>query len=608
MKEFHSVTFLPENKTIQVEHLKTIFETIGEENPHAVELRFSCGAEGICQKCKIRSFQKMGPLTPTEKGCLSDEEIAKGVRLSCQARVIQDMQAEILYKMPFTIELTDEVLTREDVGSSGIAKVHVQSPDGKGLSAEQAIAAIAALPEMSADPEQVESIVRQQYESFFKEERKDCTAVFFEGELVFLEEGDTVGNCYAAAVDLGINTLMVSLVDMSSGKKVAVVTDTNPQLEIGHDYETRVAMVDEDSLNLEILHEEILLRIDILVLELCRAREVSPLHVYEIVVAGTTGMLHLYLQSVPGFLQQQASGGRGASKAFSAEQLYLRSPTRATVYTLPVISASVGADITAGILATGLHRAGGDTVLLLDLGTDVKAVLHHSGRVFATSAAGCGALEGVGITFGMRPETGAIHRVRCSPALHTEVVGESLARGVCGSGLLELISELRRLSVIDDQGIFQSTSAHPALSDRIIEVEGQQAFLLYHDEGEFETDIYVTQADIRHVMHAKAAASAMVDHILEHAGVSFDDLGSVFIAGALGPGLEPEALVHLGILPGRLQKNILHVGNTVKKGTQMALLDRNILQEAEHLAKTVVCIPPVSEEKTKGYLNFCSLA
>ncbi len=92
--------FLPEDKVIQVEDRMSIFETILEHNPENIELKFACGAEGICQKCKIRAFQQMGPMTPTEKGCLTDEEINRGVRLACQARVIQDTAAEIIASCP----------------------------------------------------------------------------------------------------------------------------------------------------------------------------------------------------------------------------------------------------------------------------------------------------------------------------------------------------------------------------------------------------------------------------------------------------------------------------------------------------------------------------
>ena len=130
------------------------------------------------------------------------------------------------------------------------------------------------------------------------------------------------------------------------------------------------------------------------------------------------------------------------------------------MFSLPVISAYVGADITAGILATRLHRSG-EPVLLLDLGTVAKAVLYHEGRIAATSVPGGGAFECAGITVGMRPETGAIHSVTIGSDLQLGVVGESLARGICGSGLMELVSELKRVGMIDTQGDFLEAVASP---------------------------------------------------------------------------------------------------------------------------------------------------
>ena len=132
--KYHKVTFLPEGKTIQVEHLLTVFETIREENPQEIQLHFACASEGICQKCKIRSFKKMGPYTPTEKGCLSDEEIEKGIRLACQARVIQDSSVEIIYKWPFTIFSEDSPVSADM--NSRLVKHYIKAVDGKPLTAE----------------------------------------------------------------------------------------------------------------------------------------------------------------------------------------------------------------------------------------------------------------------------------------------------------------------------------------------------------------------------------------------------------------------------------------------------------------------------------------
>ena len=125
MKKFHTVTFLPENETLKVEDRISIFETITNSHHQNINLNFACGAEGVCQKCKVRSFKPMGPLTPTEKGCLSEEEISKGIRLACQARVIQDTKAEIIYKMPFSIRKVEERFSARENARSRVEKIHI---------------------------------------------------------------------------------------------------------------------------------------------------------------------------------------------------------------------------------------------------------------------------------------------------------------------------------------------------------------------------------------------------------------------------------------------------------------------------------------------------
>jgi uncharacterized 2Fe-2S/4Fe-4S cluster protein (DUF4445 family) len=337
MKKVWSVTFLPEHKTLAVEDRKTIFETVELEHPYGIELRFACGAEGICQKCKIRALQQMGPVTPIEKGCLSDEELARGIRLSCQARVMQDTQVEIIYKQPFSIRVMDEQPTIPFDLRPRVKKIFISTAD--------------ALKSL-----EIAESSRQQIAAFFKNTAAGCTAVLIDGELTALEEGDTSASLFAVAVDLGINTLVMSLVDLSTGKSVAVVSDTNPQHHIEAELETRISLVNDDPLHLEMLSEEVLLRIDVLLHELCQAKGVAPQHIYEITLSGTTGMLHLFLKGVPSVLEQHAALEDGKRVSFTAQDASIKSSPGARMYTLPVISSYVGADITAGIIATQLHR------------------------------------------------------------------------------------------------------------------------------------------------------------------------------------------------------------------------------------------------------------
>jgi uncharacterized 2Fe-2S/4Fe-4S cluster protein (DUF4445 family) len=584
----HSVTFLPENKTIRVEHLKTIFETIGEQNPEGIQLFFSCGAEGICQKCKVRSLQAMGPLTATEKGCLTDAELVRGIRLACQARVVQDSQVEIQYKRPFTIALTDEAIDIQ--GRARLQKLLSAPGDDGGPPDPAALleAALAAGLRVSAEVLEVQAadcLVQND-----GEHAPLWTAVFLDERLIALEPGDTSAALYAVAVDLGTNTLEVSLVDVARSRKIGLVTDSNPQIELGDTYAARLAMAEEDAFNLDVLNEEIILRIDVLIHELCAACGVSPEQVYEILVAGSTGMLHLFLMRAPDLLYRAAdSGGR-----LTAGQLDLHSTAQAGITLLPVINVNTGADITAAILATRLHRST-ETSLLLDLGGTTKAVLYHRGRLFVSVVDRTAVLDGSGLYCGMRPETGAVSGVCLGDTgdLNVSVIGESLARGVCGSGLLSLAACLLEAGMLDETGDFvlEPNRCPALLRNRLTTVAGEPAVVLFSDSGEFSTDIHVTGTDICILLEARRRIAAMLENLCARAGSGLGEISRMFLSGALGGSVSGHVLGALGFVPPGLADRAVFIGNASKQGVQLALLDKTIADDAVELAQSVVFIP-----------------
>lgn len=306
-------------------------------------------------------------------------------------------------------------------------------------------------------------------------------------------------------------------------------------------------------------------------------------------------------------MEQQSFAGKGGAAGFSAEQFDLKSSQGARIYTLPVISSYVGADITAGIVATQLHRSK-ETVLFLDLGTSAKGVLHHQGKIAATSIPDCGAFECAGIQCGMRPETGAITRVAINKEMHLDIIGESLARGICGSGLMELTAALKRTGILNAQGDFRDANSSgtiaPQILNCILDIKGKKSFRLYTDEGEFQTDIYVTQEDIYLLRKAKAGTVAMVKKLIEYMGVAFHDISAVLIGGAFGNSIDIDTFFELGFIPSCFHGKVFFVGNTAQKGAQMALLDKNILEEAEKLVKNIICIPPLTREISFEDLNF----
>ncbi len=506
--------------------------------------------------------------------------------------MIQDTQVEIIYKQHFSVRLEDEHPAIPFDLRPRVKKILFSSADDPAL-------------------QEIAESARQQIAAFLKNTAAGCTAVLIDGELTALEEGDTTSALFAVAVDLGINTLVMSLVDLSTGKSIAVVSDTNPQHHIEAELETRISLVNDDPLHLEMLSEEVLLRIDVLLHELCQAKGIAPQHIYEITLSGTTGMLHLFLKGLPGVLEQHADLEEGKHISFTAQEASIKSSPGAKMYTLPVISSYVGADITAGIIATQLHRSQ-ETALFLDIGSTCKAVLYHQGKLLAAGIANGAAFEGIGIRFGMRPEAGAVDRVTIDGDIHVEVLGESLPRGICGSGLIELTAGLIKGGLVNSNGDFTEGSVLPELSQpivrRLIIADEGKAFLLYRDEGEFASDIYVTQQDIYALRLAKAHLAAAIQLLLQKEGISFCSVNKILVGGAFGYHINPDAFIGIGLIPQELSGQVFFVGNTSKAGAHLALLDSEILAEAEEITKSVECLDPVKdpqfEAAVQEALNF----
>jgi uncharacterized 2Fe-2S/4Fe-4S cluster protein (DUF4445 family) len=199
----------------------------------------------------------------------------------------------------------------------------------------------------------------------------------------------------------------------------------------------------------------------------------------------------------------------------------------------------------------------------------------------------------------MRPVAGAIERIVIDEDMQISVIGESLPRGICGSGLIELAGGLLKAGVINQQGDFADSSSLEntcqGLAKRLIITEQGKSFLLYRDEGEFASDIYVTQDDIQALMRSKAYLAAAIRLLLQKAGISFKTIKKVLMGGAFGYHIDPQMFISIGLIPVQLSGSIFFVGNTSKTGAHLALIDKSVLGEAEQIARSVQCFDPQQE-------------
>ncbi len=554
--KYHKVTFLPERKYVMVENLKSVFETILENNPENIQLNFACGAEGICQKCKIRSFQRMGPLTPTEKGCLSAEELSRGIRLACQARVIQTTEAEIIYKEPFTIFHVNNRLKIKDVNPKILKKLRCAG------------------------------INRKSEADCSKTEGECCTEVYFENELINVEEGDTRDKLFAAAVDVGINTVTISLVDINSVTEIARVVDTNPTLNMGGSFEQRTEEVAEDRLFLELLCEELVLRTDVLLEELCRAGGVPPEYIYEIIVCGSTGMMHLFFERAC-HCQKNCFN---AETIMKAEDFYIYSVKKAFITAVPSNSNRLGSDFFSGIIATGVLHS--DRRLFIYIGTETKAVLNLSGKLFVSGLSDCEVYECVGLEFGMRTETGAVESVKIEDDIKLSVIGESLPRGICGSGLMELAWQLKKQGAVDGTGHFVGSAdiirRCCSMQCGFVSNNMSKSFVLYKPQSEFESHVSVAEEEMVAFFRVLSKTAEMIERLFVNTGMSWDSISTVVVGGPFARTIDRGVFSGLSIMPYGVEKRFSFIQSPAVNGLQRIVLNRDIFNEVEKKQDNIV--------------------
>jgi uncharacterized 2Fe-2S/4Fe-4S cluster protein (DUF4445 family) len=245
----------------------------------------------------------------------------------------------------------------------------------------------------------------------------------------------------------------------------------------------------------------------------------------------------------------------------------LQASPLAGIYLPPIISAYVGPDITSGILAAQLTELAGIS-LFIDIGTNGEMALSKDGSLSVTSTAAGPAFEGMNIACGMRAAAGAIETFAITDdVLKMNIIGGEPAIGICGSGLIDIVGELISHGIIGKNGKIRDGNLPERLAKRLIKQEGKTVFSL-------SENVYISQKDIRQVQLAKGAIRAGVEALLINQDVTAQEVDRVFIAGSFGYHLNPDSLIHIGLLPQSFRNKIQFLGNTSKSGGQAFLLNQ----------------------------------
>jgi len=415
-------------------------------------------------------------------------------------------------------------------------------------------------------------------------------------EIIQMEGGDTCSRNYGVAVDIGTTTVVAHLVHLESSETVARQATYNSQIQYGEDIITRIAYGNTRE-KLGRLSSCILDDINNLIAATVASSGVSLHDVTFALCAGNTTMLHILLGLDPSCIRSEPYIPTAAAPpVIRANEIGVKINPRGLLGCVPSTACYVGGDVVAGVLVSGMARSD-EPSMLIDVGTNGEIVVGNKDWLACCSASAGPAFEGGGISSGMRASSGAIERLTMRSggrAVSYSVIGGGKPAGLCGSGLIDTISEMLRNGCLERSGRFVRGEDR----DRLREGEDGPEYVLV-DASQTSTgkDIVITEADITNFIRSKGAIYHAGDCLLSRVGLKFSDLQSIYISGGFGNYLDARKAIFIGLLPDLPVDRFQFIGNGSVQGAKIILLSSQAFEEAEAIASKMTYIELSTDPK-----------
>lgn len=581
----------PDDLWLKVRRGKTIWEALQKTD---VNLESDCGGHGKCGKCKVKVLSSIGPPSKEAKKLLDEEELRTGIRLACRTKIRKDLSIYVGEADPelqfFQILKTGHLplLQLDPLIDKALVSV---PPD--------------LLYEGVSDLERIKLMLGPKYHNLkasiyclgtlpkmLKKTGYYGTAVLHDNYLMAWQEKEELGRSYGLVFDLGTTTLVGKLIRMLDGIEVAAISHINSQVKYGTDIVSRLHYLKNHPKGLRQLHDLLVKDLNSITKRLLEVDRLKPDEVFVAVAAGNTTMQHLLLNVDPvGIAQAPFSPLLKDGTVIRAADVGLKLHPEARLYLMPARAGYIGGDLISVILASGAAEQDDSLILGLDIGTNGEIFLGNRKRLLTCSTAAGPALEGASISHGMIARLGAIEGVSFQDSnLGYRIIGNIKPKGICGSGLVDLVAVLLHCGVIDHEGFMGALGQGISndLNSRIINWSEVNDFLVASAQESYDLrHIYLTQKDIREVQLAKAAISAGIKILMDEMGVGIKDIDQVCLAGALGNYVNPVSVMRIGLLPKINLQIIKNLGNATSTGATMVLLSKAHWQKANELARFI---------------------
>jgi uncharacterized 2Fe-2S/4Fe-4S cluster protein (DUF4445 family) len=551
-----------------------------------IELLSLCGGLGRFGCCKVQILRgTVSNPTSSEVNNLSKKQLKDGYRLACQTYIKSDCKIRIPNKSlagksqriqldgpEFSIEL-----------EPAVSSYHIRVPHP-------------SLSDLRSDDNRIT-------ETLYKNHRVKCESIDYkllhnvsslmrslnwEAQVSVREKEIIAINTRPSrqlglAIDLGTTTIAGYLVDISEGKTLATKGIINPQVSFGEDIVSRITYAMESASKAIELQKVVLEEINKLIINLCKSTNNRPEQILESVIVGNTVMHHLFLDLPLEYLAVSPfTPVVGKPLNIKAGDIGLNTAPGANINLLPNMAGFVGADHVAMLLATKEIWKNENLSIAIDIGTNTEISLIKNGKISTVSCASGPAFEGAHIKNGMRAAEGAVERLQIiNGEIIYETIGKSTPVGICGSGILDAVAQLRLADIISREGRIND-------NDRVRLYNNQREYVLVEDKiGDAGRTITITQKDVREVQLAKGAIRSGINVLLKNAGCSAEEINKIIIAGAFGSYIDVSSAITIGMLPFISLDRFQQVGNAAGVGAKIALLSNNKRSEAESMASSV---------------------
>ena len=525
-----------DNKRVEAEIGNTLFQIADKLS---VRVPTSCSRNGECHECIIEVNDGMDSLSDKSK---SEEFLRGNFRLACQAKILNQSK-----KIDFSVLRRQPKILSKTLSITKNIKI---SP------------------------------------AFYKKNKKVYSKYSNDSSV-----DEYRGSIYGIAIDIGTTTVVMNLIDLESFDLVYTTSFENPQRFGGSDIMNRISY-DSGENNGE-LKSVIVSSINFEIGEMVKKRLVKRREIYDLVVVGNTTMREIFFgydvssigtKPYKSIIENELIDGKRDNSALfaKAKDLGLRVNPNAFVYGAPIIASHIGSDISADLIAINMSEKN-QPILLVDVGTNTEIIIGMPGKIYAASCPAGPAFEGGDVTYGMPGYDGAIEKisVKSDSSTSFKVIGNTDPVGICGSGLIDLLAELRKSNIMNELGRLENNSKEFIFSK--------------------ESSLSISNSDISSLAQAKAANYCGQAIILKNSGINLSEISKYYLAGGFANYIDIDNAIDIGFLANVDRSKIEKIGNASLLGACKMLLSTN---ERKEIEKLVLSIEHIELETSPDFFDF----